>query len=91
MKVKEPEVVIIEEKKSPIKAFFMLATAIAAVLVAIVVVYKFIENKLTPKVIDRVDLNGDGSADAIMLDTTGNGEVDTIVLTEGENKDDDAE
>ncbi len=80
--MKKQEIVIIEEKKSPLKTIFLIVTTVATVLVTAIAVYKFIENKIMPKIVDRVDIDGDGQADAIMLDTTGNGEIDTIVLTD---------
>ncbi len=87
--MKKHNIIIVEEKRSALKTAMTVVTAIATVMVAIVVVYKFIENKLMPKIIDRVDVDGDGLTDAIMLDTTGNGEIDTIVLTGSEEEEKD--
>ncbi len=85
--MKKNNIIVVEEKRSALKTAMTIVTAVATVLVAAVAVYKFIENKLSPDIIGRVDINGDGFADAIMLDTTGNGEVDTIILTDSEEED----
>ncbi len=80
--MKFPEIFVVKKKKSPLKIILIIVGAVVAAVAAIAVVYKLWGEKLlkAKKVIGEVDLNGDGEADAVMLDTTGNGEVDTIII-----------
>lgn len=71
-----------KKKKSTFKVVLIVAGVVVAVAAALVVAYKLWGKKLlnSRKVLGEVDLDGDGETDALMLDTTGNGEVDTIVI-----------
>ena len=53
---------------------------IAGIATASVIGYKYIENKCRSMVLGMMDLNDDGKQDAVMLDTCGNGEIDTIIM-----------
>ena len=71
------------KKKSTLKIVLIVIGAVLAVATALFVAYKIWGHKLfkaKKRVIGEIDLDGDGAADAVMLDTTGNGEVDTIVI-----------
>ena len=76
--MKMPEFFIVKKKKSPWKTIIIVVSAVVAALAAAAVVYKIWGNKIRSKIIGQVEL--DGESEAIMLDTTGNGEVDTIVI-----------
>ena len=75
-----PEFFIVKKKKSPWKTIIIVVSSVVAVLAAAAVAYKIWGNKIRSKIIGEVDLDGDGESEAFMLDTTGNGEVDTIVI-----------
>ena len=45
-----------------------------------ILTYKYIERKYREMLLGMLDINDDGKSDAVILDTNGNGEVDTIVL-----------
>jgi hypothetical protein len=77
------EVVYVEKKRSTFKTVLIVLAVLAAIGGAIFIAYKLWGDKFKAfksKVIGKVDLDGDGETDAIMLDTTGNGEIDTIVI-----------
>lgn len=78
--MKVPQFFVLKKKKSPIKTIAAVASAVVATATAAAIVYKTVKSKKRSDVIGGMDLNGDGSNDAVMLDTTGNGEIDTIVL-----------
>ncbi len=78
--MKAPEFFVVKKKKSPLKLIIVIVSAIIAIATAILVAYKFIINKTKAKFLGRVDIDGDGETEAVMLDTTGNGEVDTIII-----------
>ena len=73
-----PEFFIVKKKKSPWKTIIIVISAVVAALAAAAVAYKLWGNKIRSKIIGQVEL--DGESEAIMLDTTGNGEVDTIII-----------
>lgn len=85
--MKLPEFIVIKEKKSPLKAIIITVSAVIAVLAAAAVVYKLYSKKIKSMILGRVDIDGDGEADAIMLDTTGNGEIDTIIISSEPDED----
>ncbi|MBR3879656.1 MAG: hypothetical protein IKJ24_06025 [Clostridia bacterium] len=72
--------IVVEEDKSPLRTILRFVTAVLTIGAACAVAYKYLEKKYSAKVLGRIDLDGDGVAEAIMLDTTGNGEVDTIII-----------
>ena len=72
--------IVVEEDRSPLRTILRFATAVLAIGAACAVAYKYLEKKHSSKVLGRIDLDGDGVAEALMLDTTGNGEVDTIII-----------
>lgn len=72
--------IVVEGDKSPLRTILRFATAVLAIAGACAVAYKYLEKKYSARVLGRIDLDGDGVAEAIMLDTTGNGEVDTIII-----------
>ena len=81
--MRKTQYVIIEEKKkrkSPLKIILTVVSIVAVIAAAYAIVYKYLESKYRSKILGKTDLDGDGEADAIMLDTTGNGEVDTIII-----------
>lgn len=83
--MKTPNFIVIKKKKSPVVAIVIAVCAVAAAAAAAYVVYKKFGDKIKTMLFDKtkvlgvVDIDG---ADAVMLDTTGNGEVDTIILSE---------
>ena len=82
--MKMPEFFIVKKKKSPWKTIIIVVSAVVAAFAAVAVAYKIWGNKIRSRIIGQVEL--DGESEAIMLDTTGNGEVDTIVInTEPDN------
>ncbi len=75
-----------EEKEKNAKAVTVIAVigAVVAVGAAAFATYKVVKEKtkvspLRPRMLGRIAIDGE---DAIMLDTTGNGEVDTIIIDE---------
>lgn len=66
--------------RSCLKTVAIIVSTLAAAAAVAFVVYKLLQKKNQSEVLGAVDIDGDGEADAIMLDTTGNGEVDTIVF-----------
>ena len=79
------QLIVVEKERSPLRVILKFSTAVFAIGAACAIAYKYIESKYRSTVLGRIDLDGDG--EAIMLDTTGNGEVDTIVIdTDQENK-----
>lgn len=78
--MKNKEIVIIEEKSSPVKVIFKVVAATAMVACAGVVAYKYIKDKLESGILGKLDLDGDGEAETLILDTTGDGEIDTIII-----------
>lgn len=74
-----------KEERSKLLTFLAVIGAACAIGAIIFAAYKIISKKVkvgphNPKTLDRVDMNGDGVFDTVMLDTTGNGEVDTIII-----------
>ena len=78
--MKNKEIVVIEEKTSPIKLIFTVLATTAIVACAAAVAYKHIKEKLESGILGKLDLDGDGEAETLILDTTGDGEVDTIII-----------
>ena len=78
--------IVVEGDKSPLRTVLRFTTAVLAIAAACAVAYKYLERKYSAKVLGRIDLDGDGIAEAIMLDTTGNGEVDTIIIDTDEEE-----
>jgi len=79
--------IVVDEGHSPLRTVLRFATAVLAIVAACAVAYKYLERKYSARILGRIDLDGDGVPEAIMIDTTGNGEVDTIILdTEDEDK-----
>lgn len=78
--------IVVEEERSPLRTILRFATAVLAIGAACAVAYKYLEKKYSAKVLGRIDLDGDGVAEALMLDTTGNGEVDTIIIDTDDEK-----
>ena len=74
------EFFVVKKKKSPLKLIIVIVSSIIALAAAILVAYKFIINKTRATFLGEVDIDGDGETEAVMLDTTGNGEVDTIII-----------
>ena len=72
--------IVVEGDKSPLRTILRFITAVLAIAGACAVAYKYLEKKYSARVLGKIDLDGDGVAEAIMLDTTGNGEVDTIII-----------
>ena len=73
-----------KEKNSKAMATIAVISAVVATAASAVVVYKTVKNKLKitpehPRMLGRIQIDGEN---AIMLDTTGNGEVDTIIIDE---------
>lgn len=77
---------IVDDGKSPLRTILRFATAVLAIAGACAVAYKYLEKKYSSRILGRIDLDGDGIAEAIMIDTTGNGEVDTIILDTDEEE-----
>lgn len=78
--MKAPEFFVVKKKKSPAKAIVVTASAIVTAAAAATVVYKVLKDKVKTRLLGHVDIDGDGEADAFMLDTDGDGEFDTIIL-----------
>lgn len=79
--------IVVEEDKSPLRMILRFVTAVLAIGAACAIAYKYLEKKYSARILGRIDLDGDGIPEAIMIDTTGNGEVDTIILdTEDEEE-----
>ncbi len=78
--MKNDRVIVVEKERSPLRTVLKFTTAVLAIGAACTVAYKYIEKKYSSTILGRIDLDGDGEAEAVMLDTTGNGEVDTIVI-----------
>ena len=74
------EYFVVKKKKAPGKSIFVALSALVTAATAATVAYKFLKNKTASKVLGHVDIDGDGEAEAIMLDTTGDGMVDTIII-----------
>lgn len=71
---------VVDDGKSPLRTVLRFITAVLAIAGACAVAYKYLEKKYSSRILGRIDLDGDGIPEAIMIDTTGNGEVDTIIL-----------
>lgn len=79
--------IVVDEGHSPLRTILRFTTAVLAIGAACAVAYRYLEKKYSARILGRIDLDGDGVPEAIMIDTTGNGEVDTIVLdTEDEEE-----
>ena len=78
--MRSTEFIVVKKKRSFVKILFKLAAALMVVMTACAVVYKYLENQYRSKILGKIDLDGDGEAEAIMIDTTGNDEVDTIII-----------
>ena len=80
--MKAPEFLVVKKKKSPVVKIVVIVSAVVAAGVALFTIYKLFGDKIKSKVkvMGAVDIDGDGETDAIMLDTTCDGEIDTIVL-----------
>ena len=75
--MRKPDIIVVEQKKaSPLKIVFAIAAAIIAVAAAAAAVYLYLNKNIKSKILGHVDIDGDGEADAIMLDTTGDGVAD---------------
>ncbi len=85
--MKDNKVIVVEKERSPLKTVLKFTTAVFAIGAACAIAYKYIEKKYNSTILGRIDLDGDGLAEAIMLDTTGNGEVDTIIIDTGSEDD----
>lgn len=73
-----------KEKKATALEVVAIVGAIVATVAAAFAVYKVVKEKFkvsskNPKMLGTIEMDGD---DAIMLDTTGDGEVDTIIINE---------
>lgn len=73
-----------KEKNSKVMTTIAVVSAVVATAASAFVVYKTVKNKFKitpehPRMLGRITIDGEK---AIMLDTTGNGEVDTIIIDE---------
>lgn len=71
---------IFKRRKFPWGKLLFFVGLVAGIATASVVGYKYIENKCRSMVLGMMDLDEDGKSDAVMLDTSGNGEIDTIIM-----------
>ena len=78
--MRNKNIIIIEEKSSPIKKFFKFVTATTMVVCAATVAYKYLKDKIDSSILGKLDLDGDGEPETLILDTTGDGEIDTIII-----------
>ena len=68
------------KKKNSWGKIWLIVGFITGSSIVSILAYKFIKNKIKSMVLDIIDLDEDGKNNAIMLDTTGDGELDTIIL-----------
>ena len=71
---------LFKKKKNPWGKVFLFIGLMTGLSAIAILSYKFIENKIKSMLLGIIDLDDDGKNDAIMLDTTGDGELDTIIL-----------
>lgn len=75
-----------KKKKTPLKAITYISSAIVTAATVATVVYKYVKKKKQNEVIEKVELDDFGEIHAIMIDSTGDGEIDTIVLNSEKNE-----
>lgn len=71
---------IFKRKRFPWGKLLFFVGLVSGIAAISIIAYKYIEGKYRELVLGMIDLDEDGKSDAVMLDTSGNGEVDTIVL-----------
>ena len=71
---------IFKRKRFPWGRLLFFVGLVGGIAAFSIIAYKYIEGKYREIVLGMIDLDEDGKSDAIILDTNGNGEVDTIVL-----------
>lgn len=71
---------IFKRKRFPWGRLLFFVGLIGGIATVSVITYKYIEKKYREMVLGMIDLDEDGKSDTVILDTSGNGEIDTIVM-----------